>query len=82
MSHKSLLSLLLLPLILLFAPCHTSARSHFPFNYGYAQAKSGEERYEVLYRTHHMTVKRGMDVDYTGIERVYLVIPAAAKSTP
>ena len=82
MSHKRLFTLLLLPLILLIAPCNLSARSLSPFNYGYAQAKSGAERYEVLYKTHCEAVKRGMDVDYTGIERVDLVIPAAAKSIP
>lgn len=82
MSYKRLFTLLLLPLILFFAQCDLSARSLSPFNYGYAQAKSGVERYEILYKTHSEAVKWGVDVDYSGIGRVNLVIPPTAKSIP
>lgn len=53
-----------------------------PFQYGYNEAKTGEDRYEVLYKTHCEAVKIGANVDYTGINKIDLTIPYNAKSIP
>ena len=50
--------------------------------YGYDKAKTGEERYQVLYKTHCEAVKLGVDVDYTGLNEIVLTIPDNAKSIP
>lgn len=53
-----------------------------PLDYGLAKAKSGEERYKILYETHSRAVSTGLRVSYEGITRIDLVVPKDAKSIP
>ncbi len=53
-----------------------------PIDYGFLKAVSGEERYEILYKTHMEALKIGADVDYSGIKIIELVVPHNAKSIP
>jgi hypothetical protein len=46
-----------------------------PFDYGLANAKTGEERYVVLLKTHKAAVAKGLNVDYTGIDTIRIEIP-------
>lgn len=53
-----------------------------PNVYGLQQAKTGEERYEILLRTHKEAVQKGLMVDYRGIDTINLTIPEGAESIP
>lgn len=53
-----------------------------PFDYGLRSAKTGEQRYDVLYRTHCAAIERGVNVDYSGVGEVELSIPKNAKPVP
>lgn len=53
-----------------------------PYDYGLSKAGSGIERYYVLYNTHKAAVEAGVDVNYSGIKRIDLEIPADAKPIP
>lgn len=53
-----------------------------PNIYGLQQAKTGEERYEILLRTHKEAVQKGLMVDYRGIDTINLTIPKGAESIP
>ncbi len=72
----------LLFVVFALSPIRLSAKTFSPFDFGYASAKTGEERYEVLYRTHEEAIKRGGTVDYSGFGTIELAIPAKAKSIP
>lgn len=53
-----------------------------PFDYGLAKAKTGVERYRVLYETHKAAVATGKRVSYEGIKSIDIEIPSNAKSIP
>lgn len=53
-----------------------------PLDFGLAKAKTGKDRYQVLYETHAAAVKAGVDVDYSGIETISIEIPENAKRIP
>lgn len=53
-----------------------------PLSFGLANAKTGEERYDVLYRTHCYAKERGLQVSYDGIGEIRLSVPKGAKSIP
>ncbi|MBO4573988.1 MAG: hypothetical protein J5708_01505 [Bacteroidales bacterium] len=53
-----------------------------PLDYGLKKARTGEERYEVLYKVHSEALRLGKAVDYSGIKKIDLVIPKGAKSIP
>ena len=53
-----------------------------PFDFGLEQAKNGEERYWALYNAHVAALKQNVQVDYTNIRTLDIVIPANAKSIP
>ncbi len=53
-----------------------------PYEFGLQKAKTGEERYEVLLKTHKEAIRRGMTVDYHGIKDINLTIPSNAESIP
>ncbi len=53
-----------------------------PLQFGLDEAKSGEERFEVLMRTHEEAVREKAGVSYQGISSIEVVIPAEAKSIP
>lgn len=53
-----------------------------PIVYGLQQAKTGEECYEILLRTHKEAVQKGLMVDYRGIDTINLTIPKGAESIP
>ena len=51
-------------------------------DYGLAEAKTGEERFNILKKAHTDAVSFGRDVDYSGVGRVDLEIPANASTIP
>ena len=53
-----------------------------PLDYGLAEAATGEERFDILYRTHLQALSEGREVDYTGLGTVSLTIPASAATIP
>ena len=53
-----------------------------PYNFGLAAAKNGEERFNVLLKTHNAAVAAGVNVDYTGIDTIRLEIPAKPSCIP
>lgn len=53
-----------------------------PYEYGLSDAKTGEQRYQVLYKTHTKAVEAGTMVDYSGINGLEITIPEGAKSIP
>lgn len=57
-------------------------RSVSPNDFGLSRAHTGIERYYVLYNTHKAAVEAGVNVDYSGIKRIDLEIPADAVSIP
>lgn len=53
-----------------------------PYDFGLAKAKTGAERYNVLYETHRAAVAAGVNVDYSGIERISIETPDNPKQIP
>lgn len=53
-----------------------------PMQFGLTDAKTGEERYYVLQRTHQEAERLGVGVSYAGIDKIELVIPKGAKPLP
>ena len=53
-----------------------------PFDFGWEKARTGEARYEVLYKTHKAAIEKGVGVDYTGLKKIYLSVPDNAESIP
>ena len=53
-----------------------------PYDYGLAKAKSGEERYQVILKTHRAAVASGVNVDYIGIDTIRLEIPEKPSRIP
>lgn len=58
------------------------SKSLSPYDYGLKDARTGEERFRVLYTVHQVAKSRGVYVDYSGIGKLYLTIPKDAKSIP
>lgn len=63
-------------------PKHSVKRAVNPLQYGLIEAKTGEDRYFVLLRTHQEAQRLGVDVSYAGINRIDLTIPSNAKPIP
>ena len=61
---------------------HGGNRVISPLDYGLKAAKTGEERYDVLQRTHQEAERLGVGVSYAGIKKIQLAIPKNAKSLP
>lgn len=53
-----------------------------PFDYGLREATTGEERFQALYRAHVAALGLGVEVDYSDVGTVELVIPSGARSIP
>lgn len=53
-----------------------------PIDFGLLNANSGEERYNILLRTHNYAISNGLYVDYKGIDTIFLSIPNNAESIP
>lgn len=53
-----------------------------PYDFGLAKAKTGAERYNVLYEAHRAAVAAGVNVDYSGIGRISIEIPDNPKQIP
>lgn len=53
-----------------------------PIQYGLSEAKTGEDRYNILLRTHTEALRLGVGVSYAGIKRIELSIPSNAKPIP
>jgi len=47
-----------------------------------ASAKTGEERYEALYRAHIKALAMGVDPDYSGAGTIELTVPASPRTIP
>lgn len=72
----------------LLVSCATGSHSAFckrnlsPNDFGLSRARSGEERFRVLYKTHTAAVAAGVNVSYAGIKHIDLEIPQDAVSIP
>lgn len=72
----------------LLVSCATGSHSVFckrdlsPNDFGLTRARSGEERFRILYKTHTAAVAAGVNVSYAGIKRIDLEIPQDAVSIP
>lgn len=53
-----------------------------PINYGLNTAKSGEERYRVLYKAHSDAIKQCQKITYKGIRSIDLIVPKDARPIP
>lgn len=53
-----------------------------PNDFGLLEAKTGEERYQILLKTHKAAVTAGVNVDYTGIDTIRLTIPDKPSRIP
>ena len=87
MKQVSFKILSIISVILFFNSCsscrHTQLIGNLsPYDYGLRNAKTGKERYDALYRVHQAALNEGKRVDYSGIKRIDLDIPANAKSIP
>ena len=58
------------------------AKTINPLEYGLKQAKTGEERFRVLYQTHELAKRNQWNVSYKGIKEIKIEIPTNAKSIP
>lgn len=58
------------------------AKGISPLSMGLKEAKTGVDRYWVLYKTHLEAVKQGVDVDYRGVNRLDIEVPKDAKPIP
>ena len=87
---KTILFRLFVVIAITFIPtaCASSKYAHggnrviSPLDYGLKAAKTGEERYDVLQRTHQEAERLGVGVSYAGIKKIQLAIPKNAKSLP
>ena len=60
-----------------------SAQKDFsPFSFGLSGAHSDTERFQVLYNTHAAAIEAGVNVNYAGIDTLYIEIPPKAKRIP
>ena len=60
----------------------TSQLKQNPLQFGLNEAKTGEECYYVLQRTHKEVQRLGVGVTYKGIKKIDIVIPNKANSIP
>lgn len=70
----------ILTFLLFFFAFSLFAKTISPLNYGLQQAKTGEERFRVLYQTHYIAKKNSWEVSYKGIKEIKIEIPSDAKS--
>ena len=63
-------------------PSSCESKTINPIQYGLEDAKTGEERFDVLLRTHQEAERLGVGVSYAGIKEIQLTIPKNAKSLP
>ena len=61
---------------------HTSIITINPLQYGLNEAKTGEDRYYVLQKTHKEAERMGVGVSYAGVKKIELTIPAKVKTIP
>ena len=59
-----------------------SASDVSPYDFGFSQAKTGEERYNVILRTHQAAVRQGVNVNYQGVKSVEIEVPEKAVRIP
>lgn len=53
-----------------------------PIEMGLLKAKTGEERFNILLKTHKLALEKGAAVDYRGLRSIDITIPAKASSIP
>lgn len=53
-----------------------------PIEYVLLKAKTGEDRYNVLLKTHKQAIEKGLRVDYSGLRSIDITIPENATSIP
>lgn len=84
MSYKKPIKYLFLPIMILMIliPKGFADNRVSPINYGLNEAKSGTERYWVIYRTHIAAQEYNLTVDYEGIDSLEIEIPIDAKTIP
>ena len=76
-------TLYILGLFCLLGFVSQSARGQVsPLDYGLREATSGMGRYFALYNAHVEALRRGVEVDYSGIDTLELELPPSWKSIP
>lgn len=68
--------------VLVLLEINVQGKGLSPYQYGLAEAKTGEERYWAIYRTHADAVKQNTTVDYSGIKQLNIEIPENARRIP
>ena len=53
-----------------------------PLDYGLASAKTGVDRYNILFDAHKSALEKGVNVDYSGLDTIFLEIPKKSASIP
>lgn len=66
--------------IYLIIPSLINAKTINPLDFGLREARSGEERYWVLFKTHEAAKQYGWKVSYKGISEIELNIPSDART--
>lgn len=71
-------------LLFLFILLSLGIKAHTinPLQFGLANAKNGQERFEIIRRCHVMAREHGDVVSYEGIDTIYLDIPDYAEPIP
>lgn len=68
--------------LFIISVCSISAQSISPIEFGLLSAVDGKERYKILLSTHQEALRKGVDVDYSGISELHIEIPANPISIP
>ncbi len=84
---KHLLWFLALATVLIFDGCGTTIKmteksALNPLSFGLNLAKTGMERYKVLFETHQEAIRRGVGVSYAGIDSIEIELPSESTSIP
>lgn len=85
MRIKCLLPLFLMSILLAVgcaAVAPVTKGSISPIDMGLLKAKTGEERFNILLKTHKLALEKGVAVDYRGLRSIDITIPAKASSIP
>lgn len=68
--------------LLILNPFFAYTKTINPLDYGLLDARTGEDRFWALYKTHELACMQHWKVSYKGITRIDIDIPSNAKSIP
>lgn len=79
---SSIYTLILIFFIICFSNTLYAKNSVSPYDYGLIEAETNMDRFWVLYKTHCEANKKGLVVNYKGIDQLTIEIPADAEPIP